>query len=217
MPAPLQAKLLGVIEQRCIRPVGGTAERRIDIHIIAATNRELGEAIEDGQFRDDLYHRLRVLTMELPPLRTRGGDIDLLADHFVQLFAGRFGMSTSGLDDHARALLHQHDWPGNVRELSHAVESAVLFAEGPLIRAEHLNIQPPDPGAKLHVEIPADQVLKIDFAAGGFRLEDAEHAIIRAALEYAKHNVSRAARILGISRDAVRYRLEKYEKDRRAE
>jgi len=213
MAPSLQAKLLGVIEQRIIRPVGGTIERKIDIHIIAATNRDLQEAIHAELFRDDLYHRLRVLAIDLPPLRVRGGDIDQLADHFVRLYAGRFGLSVAGIGEDARALLRRHDWPGNVRELSHAIESAVLIADGPQIRCEHLNIQPPGVGAKLRVEMPGDQVMKIDFATGSLRLEDIEYQVIRAALEFSKHNVSRAARILGISRDAIRYRIEKYEKD----
>ncbi|HRX86649.1 MAG TPA: sigma-54 dependent transcriptional regulator [Phycisphaerae bacterium] len=213
MPAALQAKLLGVIEHRRIRPVGGTVERKIDIHIIAATNRNLVEAIESGAFRDDLYHRLRVLTIHLPALSARGGDIDLLAEHFVRLYAGRFGLSVAGLAPAALARLHAHDWPGNVRELSHTLESAVLITDGPQIQPEHLNLEPPAGETRMSIELTGDQVIELDFAGGNARLEDVEYRIIRAALDYAKHNVSRAARLLGISRDAVRYRLEKYEKE----
>jgi DNA-binding NtrC family response regulator len=118
-----------------------------------------------------------------------------------------------GFAPDAREVLRQYDWPGNVRELSHVIESAVLIADGPLVRPEHLNIHLPQPGAKLSLDLPGVRTLTLDFASGGPRLEDIEFEIIKSAVEYAKHNVSRAARILGISRDAVRYRLEKYAKE----
>jgi DNA-binding NtrC family response regulator len=213
MKAPLQSKLLGTLEHRKIRPVGATAERSVNVHFIAATNRNLREAIDGGDFREDLYHRLRVLALEMPPLHQRGPDIDALADHFLRACSGRFALPIEGFAPDAREVLRQYDWPGNVRELSHVIESAVLIADGPLVRPEHLNIHLPQPGAKLSLDLPGVRTLTLDFASGGPRLEDIEFEIIKSAVEYAKHNVSRAARILGISRDAVRYRLEKYAKE----
>ena len=215
MKGPLQAKLLGVLERRAIRPVGGVGERPVNVHVIAATNRDLPQAVEAGEFREDLYHRLRVLSVHLPPLREREGDLPLLAEHFLRIHAARFGIPVKGFAPAALELMAQHDWPGNVRELSHVIEGAMLIADGPLLRPEHLRIQVYPPGGKLGVELPGDRTIHVDFAAGRGcpKLEEIEHQVIQAALEYSRHNLSRAARLLGISRDAVRYRLEKYARE----
>ena len=198
--------------------MGSTGERRVDIHIIAATNRNLEEAIETGDMREDLYHRLRVLTLHMPPLRSRADDAVLLAKHFLVLHASRFGFSVRGFADEALEAIRKYDWPGNVRELMHSVESAVLICDGPLIGVEHLNIRPAESRAHLSVELPAAQTsITFDFSGDGPKLDDIEHQIIKAALDHSKHNLSRAARILGISRDAVRYRLEKYGKRKASE
>ena len=213
MKPSLQSKLLTVLEQRTIRRVGGTGERKVDVHVIAATNRSIEDAIETGDLREDLYHRLRVLTLHMPPLRSRGDDVVLLGEHFLSLHSARFGLPIQPFDEQALEVMRHYDWPGNVRELMHTIESAVLISEGPSIRAEHLNIQPAENHGQVQVDMPAMQTsIVLDFADNGPKLDEIEYQIIQAALEFSKHNLSRAARLLGISRDAVRYRLEKYGK-----
>lgn len=213
MPIMLQAKLLGVIERRTIRPVGATRERTIDVHVVAATNRDLQKAIEIGEFREDLYHRLRVLTLPMPPLRDRGEDRIQLANRFLRMHADRFNVRVERFDDEAIDAINAYKWPGNVRELLHAVESAVLVADGPIIGAEHLGIKVPSQTERLDIELAGGhKSIKLDFGGDCPKLEEVEHEIILAALEFSKHNLSRAARILGISRDAIRYRLEKFGK-----
>lgn len=211
MPLPLQAKLLYVLENRNLRPVGGTKERKVDVHVIAATNRHLPEAIEAGEFRDDLYHRLRVLTITMPPLRERHEDVEPLARHFLQALGDRYGIRLQGFAPEALAAMHAYDWPGNVRELMHTVESALLVCDGPRIGAEHLNISalPSTGGVALEVA-PAEETIRLDFSGDGPKLDEIEYRVIQAALSFSKNNLSRAARLLGISRDAVRYRMERF-------
>lgn len=212
MKPALQAKLLGVLEGRMIRPVGATAERKVDVHVIAASNRNLEDAIRREEFREDLYHRLRVLTIALPPLRERGDDIRLLTEHFLRLYCARFGLPPRRLSDEAMRAVHASDWPGNVRQLSHAIESAVLISDGTVIEAADLGI-PAGRSASLPIEMAHEGPLKIDFSSPQCpKLEDIEHCIIEAAVRHCQNNLSRASRILGISRDAIRYRLERYGK-----
>lgn len=210
MKPALQAKLLTAIERKAIRPVGGTAERQINVHVISATNRDLEQAVRDGEFREDLYHRLRVVTLELPPLCEHPEDIPVLAEHFLRLYASRFASPVEGFTDAAMDLLRQYDWPGNVRELSHTIERAVLLCEAKRIGPQHLDIRVRRPGGEMDLVLPGGRQIHIDFEAGKPALEDIEKQIIEAALEYTNHNQSKAARILGITRDAIRYRLERY-------
>lgn len=213
MPLTLQAKLLQSLESRIIRAVGGTKEKRINVHFISATNRNLEEAIEQNEFREDLFHRLRTLSIHLVPIRERGDDVLLLADHFLATHAGRFSIPVKGFSDKARKLIADYDWPGNVRELAHAIESAVLMADGPVIKPDHLNIQPAlSQEGGTEVAVAGGPTINIDFAGKCPTLDEIEYQIIKSALEFSKHNLSRASRLLGISRDAVRYRIEKYEK-----
>jgi DNA-binding NtrC family response regulator len=210
MPLGLQAKLLSALEHRRIRPVGGTRDRTVDIHVIAATNRVLEEAIREGEFREDLYHRLRVVRINMPPLRQRDDDIVALSAHFLRLYSSRFGLAVERFAPEAIELMHRYDWPGNVRELSHTIESALLVCSGSVIRPEHLSILPPAESGGVQVELPGMKSITLDFAAGNLKLEDVENFVIQSALEHARHNVSRAARILGVTRDTIRYRMAKY-------
>lgn len=210
MSLALQAKLLTAIDQRSIRPVGGARERKVNVHLIAATNRLLKEAIDNGEFRADLFHRLKVLTLHLPPLRARGGDAVLLARHFLRMHAVRIGTVVEDFSDDSLAAIRTYDWPGNVRELAHAVERAVLFADQPVIQPMHLNLQTADESSPFTVELPGRETLRLEFVEGGPTLEDIEHQILLAALNHSSHNLSRAARVLGISRDAIRYRLDRF-------
>jgi len=212
MKAELQAKLLSVLEMPKVRPVGATRERSVNVHVIAATNRDLKEAINKNEFREDLYHRLRVLNLHMPPLRERGSDIEILARHFLASCAAKFGMVVEGYSEDALKLIREYDWPGNVRELVHCLESAVLMMDGSRVRPEHLNIHRSTEAGKIGVNLGGGRTIQIDFAAEKPKLDDIEHEIILAALDFARHNASRAARILGISRDAIRYRLDKHGK-----
>ncbi len=214
MPMSLQAKLLGVLEQRTIRAVGGTRDRKLDVHVIAATNRTMEEAIESGSFRQDLFHRLQVLRLEIPTLRVRGDDIVLLARLFLKRCSLRYGLDIDDISAPALEALLAHDWPGNVRELQHAIESAALIADSRELMLEHFSLQPVSTSGGVTIACqPQEHVINIDFARDPPLLNEVEYHIIQAALEYANHNLSRASRLLGISRDAIRYRLDRFEKE----
>lgn len=212
MRLDLQSKLLTALEHKLIRPVGGRKEKQIDVHVVAATNRDLQAAIEEKEYRTDLYHRLRVMPIEVPPLRDRSDDVVLLAKYFLQLYRNRFGGIVEGFSKEAIQTMLDYDWPGNVRELSHVVESAVLMSDQKLIGPEQLNLSIPRGRPKdVAVDVPGTLTLRLDFEKGQAVLKELEEAVIRAALEYSGHNLSRAARVLGITRDAVRYRMRKFD------
>ncbi|GMU34373.1 MAG: sigma-54-dependent Fis family transcriptional regulator [Planctomycetia bacterium] len=209
MELEMQAKLLHAIESREIRPLGGTQTRKINVHIIAATNRNLEEAVEQGEFRRDLYHRLRVVEIALPPLRERLSDIPLLTSHFLALHCNRFGMKPRRLSPEAIAALEQYEWRGNIRELSHTLESALLQADCEVLDPMHLPLSSREKPGGAHVEIPNGLVLRLEFDNACPTLEEIEHRILVATFEHTGQNLSRTARILGITREAVRYRLNK--------
>jgi PAS domain S-box-containing protein len=140
LPLGTQAKLLRALQHQEFERVGGSRTIEVDTRILAATNRELEAEVEAGQFRDDLYYRLNIFPIELPPLRERTGDVPLLAEHFCEMYASRTGKDIAGLSANARAVLEGYDWPGNVRELANIIERAVILARGDRIRAEHLSI-----------------------------------------------------------------------------
>jgi len=140
LPLGTQAKLLRALQHQEFERVGGSRTIEVDTRILAATNRDLEAEVEAGQFRDDLYYRLNIFPIELPPLRERTGDVPLLAEHFCEMYASRTGKDISGLSAHAMALLKGYDWPGNVRELANIIERAVILARGDRLRAEHLSI-----------------------------------------------------------------------------
>ncbi|GMU36397.1 MAG: sigma-54 dependent transcriptional regulator [Phycisphaerae bacterium] len=214
MKPSLQAKLLTALEHRTIRPVGGTKERQVNVHVISATNRDLEAAIAGGEFRRDLYHRLRVVPIEMPPLRGRGEDVELLAKFFLDRYRARFGSLAQRISDGAMDVLRAHDWPGNVRELSHMMESVVLMSDAPVIEPHHLPLKAVRTGAVLEVELhPSSHRISVDFDSGKPVLEDLEYKVLKAALEYSGNNLSRAARMLGVTRDAIRYRINRYEEE----
>ncbi len=205
MKLPLQAKLLSVLERRRYRQLGATREREANIHVIAATNRDLEDAVRRGEFRRDLYHRIRTLAIHLPSLRERIGDIAPLAEYFLMLHATRFGVAADQFSEAALSKLENYSWPGNVRELSHTIESAVLLAENGLVECDALRCgRGADPGGPV-----GHKVMTVDFAAEHPTLEDIQHHVIEHALSLTDRNYTRAAQLLGISRDAIRYRLDK--------
>jgi DNA-binding NtrC family response regulator/tetratricopeptide (TPR) repeat protein len=206
LPDGLQAKLLTVLEERTVRRLGGTHSEPVDVWIIAATNLDLQAATRAGRFREDLYHRLAVLTLTLPPLRERQRDILLLAEHFLARACADFGLPAKMLAADARAALVAYRWPGNVRELINTMERVVLLAEAPVVTADLLGLS--DPGASLPTadaapEAPGPPTLTAV-------VDRAERAHLQEALEATGWNVSRAAARLGISRNTIRYRIEKH-------
>ena len=212
----LQGKLLRAIEERMVRRVGGTRDRKIDVRILAATNRDLEREAQQGTFRKDLYFRLAVIPLRLPPLRERGDDVLLLADDFVRRFSAKYGKDVRRMSPAARDALRAHTWPGNVRELSHVIERAVLWSQGTVLEEAQLSLPrqeerdaaaraldaPPDAGGPL--TIPG--VLP----PRGTDLAQWERAMIEQALREAGGNQTQAAQRLGVSRDTLRYRLKKF-------
>jgi two-component system response regulator AtoC len=200
LPIALQAKLLAVLERRTLRRLGSSQERPTSAWFIAATNRKLEDMVAAAEFRSDLFFRLNVLTLELPPLRDRGNDIALLAQRFVAQTAARYGLEKVRFSKPALTALCEYSWPGNVRELKHIVERAVLLSGGQDIEAEVLMLQAPRPA-------PSETAMPLE----GMTLDEAERYLIEHALERTDGNVSEAARQLGVTRMAMRYRMQKYE------
>ncbi len=197
----VQGKLLRAIEERAVRRVGSVRERKVDIRIMAATNRDLERAVGEERFRKDLYFRLAVIVLEVPPLRERGEDVLLLTAHFLHAFNAKYGKVVRDLSVAARDLLLSYPWPGNVRELSHVIERAVLWSRGATLDVEHLSLTRPV-AASDH----GDAAPPVDTAT----LPQREKTIIEQALRDAGGNQTKAAQRLGISRDTLRYRLKKF-------
>ena len=231
LPLTLQAKLLNVLERRMVRRVGSTKERPVMARFIAATNRDLHQMVVEGRFRSDLYYRLNVLTMVMPPLCEREDDVLLLARHFAAQTERRYGLIKHEFSSDAIAMLRLYIWPGNVRELRHQISRAVLLSKSESITALDLalpvqiNQLQASYSLEGSVQIPVAQLEAMDSAtdaAGNSNaampehyvpqvtLDSAEKMMIENALKFANHNVSEAARQLGITRMAMRYRMEKH-------
>jgi DNA-binding NtrC family response regulator len=207
----LQAKMLRFLEEKVIRRVGGSKDIRVDVRIVAATNRDLDQAVRDGKFREDLYYRLKVIPVEMPPLRERPEDIPLLVTHFVQLFNAEFRKNTHGFTPEALKCCEQYDWPGNVRELRNVVERAMILENKELLGPEDL-----PPAIRAEAAKEAAEGVPDASSAAGFALPDEEcglremeEQMVRRALEKTNGNQSRAAQLLGISRDSMRYKMRK--------
>jgi two-component system response regulator AtoC len=200
MVPALQAKLLRVLEEKAFKRVGGQHDVRVDVRIIAATNRSLEEQVKGGHFRSDLYYRLNVLPIELPPLRVHLEDVPALASFYVDTYNREFRKSVRGVSEGGLALLKKYDWPGNIRELRNAVERAMLLAEGPWLEARDFPLLRKD-------VLPANG---FGLPAGGVNLEDLERSLVVQALEQSGGNQTRAAALLGLNRDQIRYRIEKF-------
>ena len=203
----LQGKLLKAVEDRTVRRVGGIRDRKIDVRILAATNRDLERESQRERFRRDLYVRLAVILLRLPPLRERGTDVLALAEHFLQRFRAKYGKPVERIDPRAHDLLLAYPWPGNVRELSHVIERAVLWSRGPTLEIEHLALEVPGESGAGGGDRQAPSTAA---APAGMDLEQWERSLIEQALREADGNQTRAAQRLGISRDTLRYRLKKY-------
>jgi two-component system, NtrC family, response regulator PilR len=204
LPPPLQVKLLRVLQDKCVRRVGGNTDRPVDVRIVAATNRELAEEVEAGRFRDDLYYRLNVIQVALPPLRERIEDVPLLLHHFLEKYTREFDKQMEGFSDAALEKILAYPWPGNVRELENMVERAVALCRGRRVEVEHLPPGIVDPRQRSSSgRLPAEGVNLDEL------LRDFECGLLREALERTGGVKKRAARLLGISFRSFRYRLEK--------
>jgi DNA-binding NtrC family response regulator len=221
----LQAKLLRVLEDQVIRRVGGVRDMQVDVRVIAASNRDLERAVRENTFRQDLYYRLAIISIFLPPLRERKEDILPLVDFFISRYNGKFRKNVTGISDETRKLLLKYDWPGNVRELKNAVERGMILEEDNQLNPEYL----PFAVAKQHSALTAFETSsghngtnaskplpdgrslpKLEIPEGGTSLEEVERELVEIAMSQANGNQTHAARLLDISRDALRYKLKKF-------
>jgi PAS domain S-box-containing protein len=205
IPLMLQAKLLRVLEEQTFRRLGGLKDINLDLRVVAATNKNLREAVKEGAFRQDLYFRLNVIQIVIPPLRDRPEDILPLVRFFIEHYNRKFRRNIEGISDASAQLMLTHDWPGNVRELRNAIERAMILEESAQITVPSLPfaIQRPEAGAfqpAPAVEIPTE----------GMSLEDNEKMLLAKALEKTSGNQTQAARLLRITRDTLRYKMKKF-------
>jgi len=207
MPLEMQTKLLNVLETKKVRRVGGTREYSADVRIIAATNQNLEQASREGNFRSDLYYRLKVVSITLPALRDRGSDLDLLIDHFVEIHGKRYRKEELEIPDSVRDELRRYSWPGNIRELAHTIERMVLISAGDTLAAPSLESQGTT-GSSVHGPLGLDDI-HFDFSIDSCTLAEVETRLLQQALEFTNGNVSEVARLLGLTRGALRHRLEK--------
>ena len=221
----LQAKLLRVLEDQVIRRVGGVRDMQVDVRVIAASNRDLERAVRESQFRQDLYYRLAIISIFLPPLRERKEDILPLVEFFISRYNRKFRKNVTGITDETRKLLLKYDWPGNVRELKNAVERAMILEEAPQLNPDYL----PFAVAQQHSALTAFEISsghngsaagkqladgrslpRLEIPEGGTSLEEVERELVEIAMSQANRNQTHAAKLLDISRDALRYKLKKF-------
>jgi two-component system response regulator AtoC len=200
MVPALQAKLLRVLEEKSFRRVGGVQDIKVNVRVIAATNRQLDEEVKAGRFRQDLFYRLNVLPIMLPPLRQHVEDIPALLAFYIDSFNREFRKSVKGVSPAALKALQTYGWPGNIRELRNAVERAMLLATGDWLEVADFPLATPPASGDVGVQLPAT----------GINLESLEHSLVVQALERCGGNQTRAAALLGMNRDQIRYRIEKY-------
>lgn len=215
MSLELQAKLLRVLERQSFRRLGGTKEIFVRTRFIAATSVDLEKTVDEGSFREDLYYRLNVLPIYLPPLKERGEDIILLTTYYLEQYSREHGRGRCKLSPQAEALLTAYDWPGNVRELKNVIERAVLLSAGETIWPESFSIdrrkrdiRPQTSSAPVEVTPIGD--IKVSFPQWGISLDDMERKLIEEALKTKEGNIAEAARLLHITRNTLRYRMKKY-------
>ncbi len=206
IPLTLQTKLLRVLEEQSFRRLGGLKDIVVDVRFVAATNKNLREAVKEGAFRQDLYFRLNVIQIEIPPLRERVQDILPLVQFFIAHYNRKFKRRIEGVSPEAERLLLAHDWPGNVRELRNAIERAMILEESSLIAAASLPIAVGHSERETEAAAP----LAIEIPGNGMSLVDNERQLLARALEKTAGNQTQAARLLRITRDTLRYKMKKY-------
>lgn len=199
MTPSLQSKLLRFLEDKAFKRVGGLADVHVDVRVIAATNRSLEDEVEAGKFREDLFYRLQVMPITLPPLRDRPGDVALLAEWYIDRYNREFRKRVRGLTPEALAMLEHYRWPGNIRELRNAIERAMLLSDRDVLGLEAFS-----------TVLPGAQAMAFRLPPSGVSLEEVERQLLVQALERAGGNQTHAGALLGINRDQVRYRIDKF-------
>ena len=206
IPPALQVKLLRVIQEKSFMRVGSTVERAVDVQVVSATNRDLESAVSEGSFREDLFYRLNVITIDLPPLRERSSDIPLLARHFLQQYNQEYGREIDDISQEAINIMLNYGFPGNVRELENIIERGVIMETGTVITPASLPpvlTRPATNGTVIGLRLPEDG---LDLEK---TLAELEHQLINQALERCDHNKTKAAKLLGLSFRSFRYRQKK--------
>ncbi len=206
IPLMLQAKLLRVLEEQSFRRLGGLKDIKLDLRVVAATNKNLREAVKEGAFRQDLYFRLNVIQILIPPLRERAEDIVPLTQFFIEHYNRKFKRNIEGVSDAAAKLLEMHDWPGNVRELRNAIERAMILEESARITPPSLPLAISRPDVVVSMTVPMGSEIPTD----GLSLEDNERSLLARALEKTNGNQTQAARLLRVTRDTLRYKMKKF-------
>lgn len=202
LPLLTQSKILRVLQEKEIRRLGGRDSIKVDVRIIAATNKDLEKEMKEGRFREDLYYRLRVVTIELPPLRHRKEDIPELVKHFIEKYNNEFGKRVKGIDPSAMKALSEYSWPGNIRQLESVIERAVLMCDSDTIKIEEI---------KTELKIPmSNGILDFDLPDEGINFENLEKELLKKAMAKANNVAARAARLLGMSYKTFWYRWEKF-------
>ena len=232
MPLPMQGKILKAIENKRYRRLGGDRDIDVNVRIIAATNRVLKDMVEDGRFRADLYYRLNVMTINIPPLKDRKADIPHLAKYFIELFNNEYNRNIEDISPAALELMLSYNWPGNVRELRNSIERALILEDGRTLSSANLNLsinqeteapvktttttlpeiqEAPHKSEHLHTRASSSGELQITLPADGISFEELEKNIIQLALEKHAGNQTKAAQYLQLSRDTLRYRMKKFD------
>jgi two-component system, NtrC family, response regulator AtoC len=203
----MQVKLLRVLQEREIERIGGNQTISIDIRVVAATNRDLLKMVSEGNFREDLYYRLNVIPIKLPPLRERQGDIILLAEYFVEKYSREFGRANMIIDEEVKDYLWNYSWKGNIRELENVIERMILLSESNIITK---SILPREILKKEETQTNTIEISKFILPEEGLSIEELEKELIVQALERSDYNQTKAAKLLGITRHTLIYRMEKY-------
>jgi DNA-binding NtrC family response regulator len=205
----LQVKLLTLLENKMVRRLGSVRERKADVRIITATNKPLEQMVKEGKFRSDLFYRLRIVHVRVPALRERGGDIALLAEHYLALHGARYRKPELRFTSEALTRMQEYGWPGNVRELRNVIEQSVIMARGSTVGPEHLNLSTDFEPATPPIADPSRADLE-GLPRNALNLSQAERSLLERALDESSWNITQAAKRLGVSRDTLRYRIEKY-------
>ena len=202
LPALMQSKILRVLQDREIRRIGSRESRKVDVRLISATNRDLEKEILKKNFREDLYYRLKVITIELPPLRERKGDIPELVNFFIQKYNSEFGKRIRGIEENALKALTEYHWPGNIRQLESVIERALLMAESPVINIKDIK-------SELRSSY-SDDILDLDLPDEGINFEELEKELLKKAMVKSQGVATKAAKLLGMSYKTFIYRWEKF-------
>ncbi|MFC1769476.1 sigma-54-dependent transcriptional regulator [Nitrospirota bacterium] len=206
MQAATQAKLLKVIENKAFKRIGGTKDIEVDVRIIAATNKIMQEEVRNGNFREDLFYRLRVIPITLPPLRDRSEDTLLLASYFIDSFNKEFKKNVKGLSKETAKCFKEYPWPGNVRELRNVIERSLILEGDDYVLPEHLPLEL----TSKEVQVQNVKGFDMKIPPGGIDIEEVEKELIRQALDATRGNQTRASRMLNLTRDTLRYRMQKF-------